>query len=196
MMLRNLILLVLLSAALLAAGVVTGEETDTIPAGTKLDIRLKTKLSTKHNRSGDLFTGEIEHPVLSGNVEIVPAGSAVNGHIEKVQPAGHDHRASMRLVIDTIAGRSGMVYKLSPEIQRLTVVRSSGYKPGDAAPGGGAPGAQGAKQAPPIPQGGDLPPGARVVLVPRYKEAILKPGAELTFLLKQSVTATKPPTTE
>ena len=121
--LRKPILLALV-AACLAAAVVSGSEPDTIPAGTSLDIRLKAKLSTKHNRSGDLFTAEIEHAVLSGNVEIVPAGSAVNGHIEKVQPAGQDHRARMRPVIDTIAGRSGMVYKLSPEIQRFTAVRS------------------------------------------------------------------------
>ena len=191
MMLRTPILLVLMSSACLAAAVVSGSEPDTIPAGTNLDIRLKTKLTTKHAKIGDLFTGEIEHPVLSGNVEIVPAGSAVNGHLEKVQAAGHDHRASMRPVIDTIAGRSGMVYKLSPEIQRLTLVRSSGYKPGDAAPGGGGPGAQGAKQTPPLLQGADLPPGTRVLLVPHYQEGVLYPGAELTFLLKQSVEATR-----
>jgi hypothetical protein len=185
-----------MSAACLVAAVVSASEPDTIPAGTNLDIRLKTKVSTKHNRSGDLFTGEVEHAVLSGNVEIIPAGSTVNGHLEKVRPAGHDHRAGMRPVIDTIAGRSGMLYKLSPEIQRLTVVRSSGYKPGDTAPGGGGPAAQGAKQAPRFPQGADLPPGTLVLLVARYQEGVLYPGAELTFLLKQPVAATKPSTGE
>jgi hypothetical protein len=193
-MLKKLISFLLLVPALLAAGVAAGEETDTIPAGTNLDIRLKTKLTTKHAKMGDLFTGEIEHPVLSGNVEIVAAGSAVNGHLEKVQAAGRDHRASMRPVIDMIAGRAGMVYKLSPENQRLTLVRSSGYKPGGAAPGGGGPGTQAAKQAPPLLQGADLPPGTRVVLVPHYQEGVLYPGAELTFLLKESVAATKAPT--
>ncbi len=196
MMVRKLIPFLLLLPALLAAGVVAGEETDTIPAGTNLDIRLKTKLTTKHAKIGDPFTGEIEHPVLSGNVEIVPTGSAVNGHLEKVQAAGRDHRASMRPVIDTIVGRSGMVYKLSPESQRLTLVRSSGSKPGDAAPGGGGPGAQGAKQTAALLQGADLPPGTRVLLVPHYQEGVLYPGAELTFLLKEPVAATKAPTTK
>ncbi len=102
----------------------------------------------------------------------------------------------MRPVIDTIAGRSGMVYNLSPEIQRLTIVRSSGYKPGDAASGGGGPGAQGAKPAPPLPQSADLSPGTLVLLVPHYQQSVLYPGAELTFLLKQPVVATKAPTTK
>jgi hypothetical protein len=195
MIMKRVISFLLLLPALLAAGVVAGEETDTIPAGTNLDIRLKTKLTTKHAKIGDLFTGEIEHPVLSGNVEIVPAGSAVNGHLEKVQAAGRDHGGNMRPLIDTIAGRSGMVYQLSPEIQRLTFV-SFGYKSGDAAPGGAGPGAQGAKQAPPLLQGADLPPGTRVVLVPHDRETVLYPGAELTFLLKEAVAATKAPTTK
>jgi hypothetical protein len=95
----------------------------------------------------------------------------------------------MRLVIDTIAAHSGMVYKLSPEIQRLTSMR-------DAELGGAGGGAQEAVPQPRSPQGADLPPGARVVLVPRYKETILKPGTELTFLLKQSVAATKASTTK
>ena len=196
MMMKKLIPFLLLLPALLAAGVVAGEETDTIPAGTNLDIRLKSKLTTKHAKIGAPFTGEIEHPVLSGNMEIVPAGSAVNGHLEKVQAAGRDRRASMRSVIDTIVGRSGMVYKLFPENQRLSLVRSSGSKPGDAAPGGGGPGAQGAKQAPPLLQGAALPPGTRVLLVPHYQEAVLYPGAELTFVPKEPAAATEAPTTK
>jgi len=190
MMLRKLILLVLLAATWLAAAVVSGSEPDAIPAGTELDIRLKTKLTTKTNRKGDRFTCEIVRPILSGNVEIVPAGNAVYGHIEDLQRPGHNHGASMRLVIDTIAARFGMVYKLSPEIQRLTSVR-------DADLGGGGGGSQGTVQGPRFPQGANLPPGTTGVLVGvRYKEGILNPGAELTFLVEQSVTATKPPETE
>lgn len=190
MMLRRLILLMLMSAVWLAATVVSGNESDTMPAGTKLDIRLKTKLTTKTNRRGDLFTGEILHPVLSGKVEIVPAGSAVNGHIEELRRAGGNHGASMKLVIDTITARFGIVYQLSPEIQRLTNVR-------DAALGGGGGGAQGVVPNPRSPQAADLPPGgAAVLLLARYKEAILNPGAELTFLLKESVAATKASTTK
>ena len=190
LMLRKLILLMLMSAVWLVAAALYGGESDTIPAGTKLDIRLKTKLTTKTNRSGDLFTGEILHPVLSGDVEIVHAGEAVYGHIEELRRAGRNHGATMRLVIDTIAARSGMVYKLTPEIQLLTSAR-------DAQLGSGGRGAQGAVPEPRSPQGADLPPGgASVLRVVRYKDAILNPGAELTFLLKQSVAATKASTTK
>ncbi len=47
---KKLISLLLLLPALLAAGVVAGDETDTIPAGTKLDIRLKTKLGKAQSK--------------------------------------------------------------------------------------------------------------------------------------------------
>jgi hypothetical protein len=181
MTLRKLIPLLLMAVACFAA-VASASEQDAIPAGTKLVVKLKTKLTTKTNRKGDRFTAEIVRPISSGNVELVAAGSDVHGHIDDIQRPGHSHGATMRLVVDTIAARSGMVYALSPGIQRLTSMRDAG--------------AQGTTPDSSFPQGLNAPPGfSGAAMVVHYKEIVLNPGAELTFLLKQPV-AVAPRTAE
>src|SRR2546426_4755920 len=104
-MLGKVIVAALLSSALLPTATLASDA-DTMPAGTELNFRLITALSTKINHVGDPFSGEIDSPVFSGNAEILPTGSTVEGHIDLLQPAGRQ-RAKMRLVIDSITPPPG-----------------------------------------------------------------------------------------
>jgi hypothetical protein len=61
-----------------------------IPAGTTLTIRVDQRISVKHARSGDTFTGEIVDPILtSDNSILVPKGSRVGGVVVVSHKRGH-----------------------------------------------------------------------------------------------------------
>jgi hypothetical protein len=61
-----------------------------IPAGTTLTIRVDQRISVKHARSGDTFTGEIVDPILtSDNSVLVPKGSRVGGVVVVSHKRGH-----------------------------------------------------------------------------------------------------------
>jgi hypothetical protein len=64
------------SAALLPTAGLRASDPGAIPAGTTLDVRLATKLTTKSNHVGDTFSGEIDQPVTSGKGESLQTATA------------------------------------------------------------------------------------------------------------------------
>ena len=61
-----------------------------VPAGTMLAIRVDQRISVKHARNGDSFTGEIVEPILaSDNSVLVPKGSRVGGVVVESHKRGH-----------------------------------------------------------------------------------------------------------
>lgn len=53
----------------------------TIPAGTRLVVRLDERLSTKTNRKGGTFTGHLETDVAANGAVVLPRGTQVFGTI-------------------------------------------------------------------------------------------------------------------
>src|SRR5689334_3120776 len=53
----------------------------TLPAGTTLQVKLMTTLTSKTSKTGDKFTGIIEHPINVNGKDLVPDGSFVEGHV-------------------------------------------------------------------------------------------------------------------
>ncbi|HWP44262.1 MAG TPA: hypothetical protein VNO14_13545, partial [Blastocatellia bacterium] len=51
----------------------------TIPADTVISLRLDRSLSSKTSRVGDRFTATVTIPVHVNGVEVIPAGSVVEG---------------------------------------------------------------------------------------------------------------------
>jgi len=145
----------------------------TIPAGTKFDFRLRTKLSTKASRVGDPFTGSFEQPVLSGQDEVVPTGSTAEGHITKLRKSGHHAAGYMQLLLDSITTPHGTVYNITSTDVKLIGARGTVQ---DGGKGTTRPA---------------LPAGAIMIVRVRYEEAALKPGSVLTFLVERDVTAAK-----
>jgi len=75
----------------------------TIPAGSVLHMKLTTTLTSKTNKSGDPFTGEVSQPIVVDGKEIVPKFSQVIGHVSFVKPSERvKGKALMRLVIDKV----------------------------------------------------------------------------------------------
>src|SRR5437667_134002 len=59
-----------------------------IPPGTSLRIRLGTTLTSKTNKPGDTFRGEVLQDVVANGKTIVPEGSLVSGHVAFIKPSG------------------------------------------------------------------------------------------------------------
>ena len=102
---RKWIALALASLALFASlsAFAAEGETITIPAGTLLEVRLMTALSTKASQEGDPFSGRIVEPIFIGGEEVLPAGSTLEGRVTYVKDPGHvKGKAEMRLLAESI----------------------------------------------------------------------------------------------
>ncbi len=85
-----------------------------IPPGTTLRVRLGTTITSKTNKLGDVFTGQLLQDVVSGNQMIVPQGSMVTGHVAYVKPAKRiKGKAQMRIVLDSITTPEDQMIALS-----------------------------------------------------------------------------------
>jgi len=85
-----------------------------IPAGSLLHIRLTTTLTSKTNKTGDPFTGEVTKPITADGKEIIPAGSLVDGHVAFVKAPGRiKGKAEMRVVLDHVVTPDDVKYSLN-----------------------------------------------------------------------------------
>jgi hypothetical protein len=90
----------------------------TLTAGSALHVRLTTTLTSKTNKAGDPFTGQVIEPVMVNGVEVVPKGSLIDGHVSYLKPAGRvTTKAAMRIVIDDIVTPDDIKYQLTGDLQ-------------------------------------------------------------------------------
>ena len=74
-----------------------------IPAGSVLHMKLTTTLTSKTNKTGDTFTGQVSQPIVVDGKEVVPKYSQIVGHVAFVKPSKRvKGKAEMRLVIDKL----------------------------------------------------------------------------------------------
>lgn len=64
-------------------------KTLTVPAGTKIPLSLKQGISTKNARQGDPVYAATSFPVAIGGRMMIPAGTYVQGVIDRVRRGGH-----------------------------------------------------------------------------------------------------------
>lgn len=89
-----------------------------LPAGTSLHVRLGTTLTSKTNKTGDKFTGEVDQDVTADGKTIIPKGSTVTGHVAFMKPSGRIHgRAQMRIVLDSLTTPNDAKFPLSGTLQ-------------------------------------------------------------------------------
>ncbi len=69
-----------------------------VPAGTSIDIRLKTKVSTQNAKPKDPVDAVVIAPVMAGNEFAIPAGAIVHGTVDKAtQATKPDERSALTL---------------------------------------------------------------------------------------------------
>src|ERR1700730_16056540 len=61
----------------------------TIPAGTRIPLSLKQAISTKTAKDGDPVYAETAFPFVLNERVVVPAGTYIQGKIERTQRGGH-----------------------------------------------------------------------------------------------------------
>jgi hypothetical protein len=95
--------LIYLSISAFAEETKVPKEASTIPAGSVLHMKLTTTLTSKTNKTGDPFTGQVTQPIIVDGREVVPKYSQVEGHVSFVKPSKRvKGKAQMRLIIDKV----------------------------------------------------------------------------------------------
>ena len=77
-MAKWMILPCMLFASLLAA------QTNSVPAGTSMMVRLDTTLATFSNKAGDPFRASLTQPVVINGQTVIPQGATVEGRVTKI----------------------------------------------------------------------------------------------------------------
>jgi type IV secretion system protein VirB10 len=67
----------------------SGKPTLTIPAGTMVPLSLKQAISTKTAKDGDPVYAETAFPFVVNERVVIPAGTYIQGRIERAQRGGH-----------------------------------------------------------------------------------------------------------
>ncbi len=75
---------------------------DSVPAGTRIEVRLRTTVKTETAAAGDTITAVLLKPIRSGGRVAVPEGSELTGRIETIQAASRTNEGHVRLVFREI----------------------------------------------------------------------------------------------
>jgi Glycine zipper 2TM domain len=162
-----------------------------VPAGTPIDVRLETRISTDDNHSGDTWTGTVYRSVVSGGRVALPAGTPVSGVVVNSVEGTHDSRPQLDLAVRTVTV-DGRTLRLNGETEPIVGGSQRAKKIG-AVVGGAAAGALignmiGDRKGSVI---GGLLGGAAGYGLTRHalRTMQLKPGAVVTFTAREDVVA-------
>ena len=94
--------------------------TVSVPAGTRLEVRVDQALSTERNRAGDKFRATLEAPVEMGGREVLPRGARVSGHVTTSRPSGRlEGRAVIGITLDSVES-NGQAVPISTSLDTKT----------------------------------------------------------------------------
>lgn len=94
--------------------------TYTLPRNQYFRLRMNQTLSSGTSRVGDRFQSTVVTPVYAGGVEVVPAGSIVEGRVTSVSPArtrGREGQIGMQF--DSVVLPDGTTYQLDGALTEL-----------------------------------------------------------------------------
>jgi len=162
----------------------------TIPAGTRMTVRLANTVSSQSSQVEDPVSATLTAPIFIGGASVLPAGSVLRGDVVSVQRAGKvKGRASIALRFNTLTAR-GHAYPVVARVSRVAPATkaSDARKIGIPAAAGAAIGAivgggKGALVGTAIGGGA----GTAVVLSTPGKPVTLERGRVMTVSLARSV---------
>src|SRR5450432_1975978 len=107
-----------LALCLCAAGLET-------PAGTEMQIRLKTKVSTQTSKPKDPVEAVVIAPVMVGDRFAIPAGAVVRGAVEKAAQSSKGDERSVLVLNFTEIEIGGARLKLAAQLTAVENARES-----------------------------------------------------------------------
>jgi len=85
-----------------------------LPAGTTVQLKLESMLSTRYNKPGDPFAGRVIAPVMLDGKTVIPVGASVAGRVIKVtEVRRYRGRPLIDLHPQTIIMPNGQRYEIS-----------------------------------------------------------------------------------
>ena len=162
----------------------------TIPAGTRIAVRLGNTVSSESSRVEDPVSATLSSPVVIDGTQVLPVGSMLRGDVVSVQRSGKvKGRASLGLRFNTLTAR-GHAYPVVARVSRVAPATKAAdaKKIGIPAAAGAAIGAlvgggKGAVVGTAVGGGA----GTAVVLSTPGKPVTLERGRTLTVSLTRSV---------
>lgn len=177
------------SLAWLATSSIDPAQAQRLRAGTTMNVRLDSKISTDDNHAGDTWSGTVTQDVYARGRTVIPAGSRVTGQVTNSVQGDHHTRPSLDLQVTSVEVNG---YERSISASTPTIVAGSkrAKKIGAIALGvaGGAAlgGVVGGKKGAVI--GGLLGGGTSYGLTRHALRTMqLKPGTEIEFTINQNV---------
>jgi len=119
--LRLVVLFGVMNSTGVVAGLVaqtsTADRNFTLPAGTRIPIRLGQSIDTRRDRSGTPFLAHVSAPVTRDGEVIFPRGTVCRGHVAESKPSGRlKGRAILSLSLDSVEwnGRKYLIETSDP----------------------------------------------------------------------------------
>lgn len=172
----------------------TSDSIYTLPAGTLIKARMDNEINSKVSSVNDTFTVTVSAPVVVREVEILPAGTILEGRIVSVKSAGIGKKnGKFEVEFETLRLPNNKKRKISADFVTFNEEIPSYSVKALPIAGGTAAGAiigalfnktKGAL----IGAGAGLGIGASLVLLQKGKEARIKSNEEITVVLKREVT--------
>ena len=163
-----------------------------IPAGTEIDVRLSTGLSSEDAQEGAPFEGSLDQPVVVGEKVALGKDSAVKGKVTKAVPSGRlKQRAELWVTLTEIYAK-GKKYEVATDTTghkegsktMRNILFIGGGAGGGAAIGGATGGGKGAGIGAAIGAGA----GTAAALLTGKRDIKFPPETVLRFNLEQDLT--------
>jgi BON domain-containing protein len=166
----------------------------TVPAGTRISVRLTDPLSSETNKVGDTFRGTLDNAISQEDKIVVPRGADVQGRIIAVKPSTHFTGNSELTVELTVLDINGKSYDIATD-QWDRKGTGRGKRTAATVGGGAALGAvigaiAGGGKGAAIGAGAGAAAGTGVQGVTKGQKVELPPETVLDFELAQPVTVT------
>ncbi len=198
----------LLPCTLLAS--VLAAQTNSVPAGTAMMVRLDTTLATFSNKAGDPFRASVTQPIVINGQTVIPAGATVEGRVTKVsEPRRISGKPTIGILPEAVIFPNGERYYLDATLTDTNIhgtdVNSEGQFKGSThdrkdtlEEGGGTAGGMliGGLAGGPVGVlvGGAIGAGATTGhWLAKHRSATLPAGTQLTLELNRPLSLTNTP---
>lgn len=162
--------------------------TATMPAGTKIHIRLVDAISTERNSTGDRFAATLDGPLMVEGKTLAPAGSQIVGQLLNVTESGRvKGRAQLTMTLQhLIVGDKEYSLDTNPVtlVARSTQKRDAAVIAGSTAVGAAIGAIAGGGKGAAIGAGVGGGSGTGVVLATKGAPVAYGPEARFTFTLE------------
>ena len=107
----------------------SGKPTLTIPAGTMVPLSLKQAISTKTAKDGDPVYAETAFPFVVNERVVIPAGTYIQGRIERAQRGGHvKGRAEVLIHFTSMIYHNGYTVMLGGSVENTPGAEKTSMK--------------------------------------------------------------------